>query len=858
MISSFPRSLRSMISSATPSIATTRASETALDEGWTWGAVPLLTFVAAIGVALVAVANRVAAGGAEWGDVPFFVGLIVIVIPIALRLLQVDVRGSERVALVVVLGMALYACKLLHDPVIPGGYDEFLHLRTAQDIVSNHVIFLPNSLLTVSPYYPGLELVTAAVSQMSGIGVYESGIIVLGFSRIALALALFFLFAMATSSSRVAGIAAAIYMTNSHFLYFDSQFAYESLALPLAVAVVYLLARRGRADATRWMGLTVLAVVGILGVVTTHHVTAALLALFLLLWAAMVWLLHRRDRSQPARFAVATTLLVVFWTVVVASATLAYLGPVLTASVGQLIDLVAGNIAARQLFVSRAGDASPLWEKLLGSASAGVVLLLLPLGLLIVRYRYRSTPIMVVFAILALAFPLTLVARFSPLGAEVASRTPEYLFLGIAPIMALTLARLAYKGRLGGFQMIGAAAVMVVLTIGGVLVGMPDWSRLPGPYLVSADGRSVDAQGVAAASWTLAKPWPGQQRRLRQGQPAAAVGLWAAAGHHDLRHGHPHPQPVPRSGPGPARRAASRGPLNIQYVLTDQRLTTGLPVVGHYFDNGRGGDRRHPRQTPRSQPAQQVRQPAQHRPRLRWRRYPHLRSERLPTAGVTRLGRLSFGDDRAISATSKGWLRQATTDETRRIPRFDARNTQRIVRRVRTPGVAGDEPLPWTRNARMVAERPGPEVERPTLPDRRDHGTCPARTLPLMLAGHHGTQGICNLLPAARRSAAAALVLLIVLPAAALGAGAQTTFNGRAGSVSLPRRVFSSTTLRSPGRPAGAGSAASKLRVSTDTLPNGDGQVVSIFVRRAGTASDYRTRIQFSDNGSNPPERQSG
>ena len=183
----------------------------------------------------------------------------------------------------------------------------------------------------------------------------------------------------------------------------------------------------------------------------------------------------------------------------------AYLGPVLTASVGQLIDLVAGNIAARELFVSRAGDASPLWEKLLGSASAGVVLLLLPLGLLIVRYRYRSTSDHGRLRDPRPGFPADAVARFSPLGAEVASRTPEYLFLGIAPIMGLSLARLAYKGRIGGLQMVGAAAVMIVLTLGGVFVGMPDWARLPGPYLVSADGRSVDAQGVSAAHWTLAK-----------------------------------------------------------------------------------------------------------------------------------------------------------------------------------------------------------------------------------------------------------------------------------------------------------------------------------------------------------------
>ena len=565
-----------------------RASDTASGADtheFTWGAVPILALVAVGGVGLVAIANRVAAGGATWGDLPFFIGLMVIVVPIALRLLQIEPRGSERVALVVLLGVALYACKLVHDPVLPGGYDEYLHLRTAQDIVSNHVLFLPNSLLTVSPFYPGLELVTAALAQLSGIGVYESGMIVLGATRIALALALFFLFAMATGSSRVAGIAAALYMTNSHFLYFDAQFAYESLGLTLAVSSIYLLLRRGHSAPARWGALTTLALLTIIATITTHHVTAALLAIFLLLWAGVAWVMRRRDRSRPGRMALVATALVVLWTGIVATATIAYLGPVLTASVGQLIELVAGNLAARQLFVSRAGEAAPLWEGLLGSASAAVVLLLLPLGLLVVRYRYRAVPIVVTFAVLAITFPLTLVARFSPLGAEVASRTPEYLFLGIAPVIGLSLARLAYKGRAGAFQMVGAAAVMIVLTLGGVLVGMPDWSRLPGPYLVSADGRSVDAQGVSAASWTLDKLGPDNNFASDRVNRL----LLSAYGQQQVVTTYVTGIPVrklfldPELGKTEMQIAQK---AQVDYVLTDQRLTTSLPVVGHYFDRG--------------------------------------------------------------------------------------------------------------------------------------------------------------------------------------------------------------------------------------------------------------------------------
>ena len=286
--------LRSRVTSllaaaAQPAATTTAVSTAAVRSGRRTWAVPILTLTAALGVLLVALANRVAAGGATWGDIPLFLGLIVIVVPISLRLLQVDVRGSESVALVVVLGLALYVCKIVHDPIVPGGYDEYLHLRTAQDIVSSHSLFLPNNLLTVSPYYPGLELVTAAISQMTGLGVYESGMVVLGVARVALCLCLFFLFAMATSSSRVAGIAAAIYMTNPHFLYFDSQFAYESLALPLAVAVLYMLLRRAHASQARWTALTALTLLAIVAVVTTHHVTGALLALFLRSGPASLW-----------------------------------------------------------------------------------------------------------------------------------------------------------------------------------------------------------------------------------------------------------------------------------------------------------------------------------------------------------------------------------------------------------------------------------------------------------------------------------------------------------------------------------------------------------------------------------------
>ncbi|HLB44564.1 MAG TPA: hypothetical protein VJK49_04195 [Candidatus Limnocylindrales bacterium] len=566
-------------------IAAVSRRPTSDDEEWSWGQLPLLGLLAALGVVLVTIANRVGAAGANWGDLPFFAGLLLIVMPIAGRLLQASPRGSERLALMIVLGIALYACKIVHDPLLPGGYDEYLHVRTAQDMAQADRLFTPNSLLTVSPYYPGLELVTTALSQMAGIGIYEAGMVILAAARLVFVLALFFFFAMATGSSRVAGIAGLIYMTNSRFLYFDSQFAYESLALPLAAVALYLLARRGHSARALWLGLTVIAFLTIAAVVTTHHVTSAMLSLFLLLWAVVGVLLRRRDRARPGRMSLLAVALVVAWTLVVATATIGYLAPVLSTSLNQLLALISGELDPRQLFVSRIGVPAPLWERLVGSASAAVTLLLLPLGLLVVWVRHRSTPVVVALALTAMLFPLSLAARFAPIGAEVASRTPEFLSIGIGPVVALGLARFSYTGRWRVVQAGTVGALVAILAVGGVLVGMPAWARLPGPYLVSADRRSIESQGLAAAIWTRDVLGPDHAFVADRvnGILLATFGEQAVVTTYESR--------VPLRLLYLAEELGQRerrivAQVGLEYLVADHRLTTGLPVVGHYFDRG--------------------------------------------------------------------------------------------------------------------------------------------------------------------------------------------------------------------------------------------------------------------------------
>ena len=551
---------------------------------WSWGWLPILSLTVVGGVALVALANRGGQVGEWWAEPMFYAGLLLLVLPSGMRLVLPGAEGTERVSLVALLALGLFLCKVVHDPLGFSGYDEYLHWRTAQDIMTTGTVFTPNTLLHVSPYYPGLELVTTAVANITSLPVFAAGMICLAASRLVFLLSLFFFFAMASGSTRVAGIACLIYMTNPNFLYFDSQFGYETLALPLAALVLYLLARRSHSGPARWAGLTLIAIVTLASVVVTHHVTSAMLAGFLVLWAITGYVLRRRERAHPGRMAVLAVLAIAAWTLIVATVTISYLGSALTSTLADLIHLIAGDIASRSFFTAPSGVAAPLWERLVGSGSAVLVLLLLPVGLYVVWTRYRANPVVVALAVATLAYPATLAARLSPYAAQVASRTPEFLFIGIGLVVGLALVRLSFTGRRAYVQGAAVAAVMAVLLIGGVIVGLPGWARIAGPYLVSADGRSVESEGIAAAQWTRDVLGPDNVMVADR----VNAFLMATYGGQNLITTYETRLPVRRvflgrEGPA-ARQVIAEG--GIEYMVIDRRLSTAPPTIGYYFDRG--------------------------------------------------------------------------------------------------------------------------------------------------------------------------------------------------------------------------------------------------------------------------------
>ncbi len=613
--------------------ATTAESSSAADsfhptgDGLGW--LPRLACLTGLGLLLIALGNtlsRYSVNSFQWF---YYAGMILVIAPNAVRLLRPEPRRSERIGLVMILGGALYLVKVLHDPLAFTFSDEFIQFRNILDAISSNHLFTRNPLLPTTTYYPGLQAVAASLAKVTGLGPFPSGIIVLGAARLVMALGVYLLFELIGRSARLAGIAALLYMANPNFIFFGGQVAYESLALPLAVMVLVMaVARSGLAgfghpaDLPLRRSLTVMAILAICAIAVTHHVTSIALAGFLTIWTIVAWLTrkHREDGPGPFDLAIVTIGAVVFWTVTVANPVLGYLGPVISRAVTNGISLITLQIVPRTLFTAGTGAVAPLWERLASFGAVAFVLVGITLGLIRVWSGHRREALIVTLGLGTLLYPATLVLRLTPDGAETANRSSEFLFLAIGFIAALGITELWLRGLPSIRRVSLLAGAATVMIIGGFLIGWPIWGRFPGPFIISADSRSVDAQGIAAAQWSLAVLGPnGRQvadrsQRLLQGtyglqqavtgygntyidnnQPAdesSCVDLGALNNANTNCVSVDSKQliisPTLTQPPGattPSLQAIAFDGF-VQYVVLDRRIFAGLPASGIYVERG--------------------------------------------------------------------------------------------------------------------------------------------------------------------------------------------------------------------------------------------------------------------------------
>ena len=560
-----------------------------------WGLLPLFSVICAIGVFLVALAYEGGRLSEPWAGTLFWIGLLLVYLPVAVRLFLSKPTRRERIALLVLLTISLYLVYYFQYPLYFTGYDDFSHWRGALDLVASGHLFQANPLLPISPYYPGMEIFTTALSSLTGLSLFASGTLLIGVAHLIFALAIYLFFEHFTDSPRMAGIAALLYMANPGYLFFDMNFAYESLALPLALFVLFAVVQRNKAPKGKRLGLNVVILLGLGAVVVTHHLTSFFLVAFLLLWAAIPFILRlvgriRRNHPQkepvgsgPGWIALAGLLILFAWLAYTRGQAIDYLFPHLQSTLQQFTQILANKGTPRQLFHNTSGFVEPFWERLISIASVALILIGLPLGLFKIWRSHRANVGILALAIAALAYPVSQALRLTAAGAESGSRATEFVFLGVAFVLAIFVVAFWSSSKPSWKRstlILGAVSIIIFgqLALGG---GQP-WSLLPGPYLVSADSRSIEPEGITAAQWanvylpgqrvtsdrinTLLMATYGREQVVTSASANAAVS---------------HIFTSLNFGSGVISIIRVDG---IQYLVVDHRLSTSLPYSGTYFN----------------------------------------------------------------------------------------------------------------------------------------------------------------------------------------------------------------------------------------------------------------------------------
>ena len=368
------------------------------------------------------------------------------------------VARSERLFLIVLLAELFYLYKLIYNPTYFGGFDELLHWLSASDILNRHKLFLGNSLLPISPFYPALEILTTALANLSGLDIFPAHVVIFIVLRVTFIVALFLLVEKIAESTHIAAVTCVVYMGCPSFIIFDAAFAYESLAVVLGILVML---SEIQTTETRSIRSIVLPIMLIATLAVTHHLSALVCALYLsvlFVFQALRRNVPGRDRALLAVLVATAVLLAIALPLLIArNAILGYLGPVIDEGITSFLRMVSGQSSgsSRELFVGANGEVKPIAYRIVGMAATLLIVVGLTTGffrslclttpaaasegwrglLWVVRRQWNSR--VVILTLGGFGFPISVALRLTENGWQIGNRMTNFVFVSVGLVIAV-------------------------------------------------------------------------------------------------------------------------------------------------------------------------------------------------------------------------------------------------------------------------------------------------------------------------------------------------------------------------------------------------------------------------------------
>ena len=498
----------------------------------------------------------------------FWLAELLFLVPALVRLFQQSTTRASRLAIVVAIAAFDYAPKYLRDPHFPLFHDELVHSHQVASIASAGQVFEPSPLIGIIRFFPGLHGAAASLEKLTGASPFLVQSLLMLILHVLALVGIFLIAEQLSRSARVGGLAAFAYSLNPSFLFFDSQFAYESLAIVLFIWVLVAVVKAEAAsEARRRAGWLAIAFVLGAACVVTHHITSYALTLMLALTAlvALVRVPRRREaranaaglaalvqrdlvalpavvtlartrRKREARanaaglvaLAIAVAGAAAAWLLLIAGDVLPYLSPHVSGGVHQVLSLIQHEQRSRTLFVA---SHTPMYEHWAAFLSPVIGFAGALAGIWCLWLRRMRSAIPRTLVVLGFLYFASLPFIYTQAGNEGARRSWSISYIGLSILLAFAVNDLTRRSRARGKVVAAVASaltliVLGVLYVGNVGSGVNEYYRFPGPPNVRSEVRTLTPEVRSAASWLDRTQGPGRKVVADQydGPPLAFFG----------------------------------------------------------------------------------------------------------------------------------------------------------------------------------------------------------------------------------------------------------------------------------------------------------------------------------------------
>jgi hypothetical protein len=413
------------------------------------------------------------------------------------------------------LGFLSYFPMLLRRPDGPVSFDELAHYGQTIRMIDDGRLFEPN-IVAMIPDFPGLQTLTVALVGVSGLPVWVVAHVIVCLAHVLALLGIRQLGRGIRMTDLNAHLAAVIYALNPGFLFFTSQFAYESLAIAIqiwALVAMVNLVNAGPGHRARWaaFGLTCGA-----GVAVTHHLTALVLVFFGLLFVVttLASSVPRDQKRAVTGLWCATAGMILGWMCARSPGEIAnYLLVFPRNGVKQLAELASGRgqsgETSRQAF---GATTLPGYELKAAYLAIPLILVLAALGFFVFRSRLTQ-PTTFPIVLISLLYPASLPFVLTTTGAAGAHRSWPFLWQMLSLLASSGLLALA-KGLQRFSQRRTPTVVLAIvplpILLGTAPVDFYAEARFPGDYVNGVDARMTTPEGVAVGTWLRRHDWAGR------------------------------------------------------------------------------------------------------------------------------------------------------------------------------------------------------------------------------------------------------------------------------------------------------------------------------------------------------------